>query len=61
MFLGINLYGANNIYLLLYSLWGGLITLLMLAVFFGFENGGFLHKLEEKFNIRKEEDHKDEH
>ena len=59
MVLGINLYGANNIYLLLFGLWGALITVAMLVVFFGFANGGFLHNYEEKIGIRDEEH--DEH
>jgi len=54
--LGINTYGFDNIYLFLWAAWAGFLVLLMALVFFGFENGGFLHKTEEKLGIHTVED-----
>ncbi len=53
--LDINTYGFDNIYLFLWAIWAGFLVLLMLLVFFGFESGGFLHNLEEKFGIHSVE------
>jgi hypothetical protein len=47
-------------YPMLWVCWVGFIALLMGIIFVGFDNGGFLHKLEERFNIRKEP-HDEEH
>ena len=46
--------GVLNIYVFMYFGWAGLIVLAMAVIFVGFDNGGFLHKLEERFGIKKE-------
>jgi hypothetical protein len=46
----------------MYFGWAGLIALAMAAIFVGFDNGGFLHKLEERFGIKQvpsDEEHHD--
>lgn len=45
--------GAWNWATLLFLGWAGLIAIVMIAIFFGFDNGGFLHRLDKKLGIRK--------
>lgn len=46
--------GFFNLPTLLWCGWAGFVVLLMAIIFVGFDNGGFLHKLEERFGIRNE-------
>ncbi len=45
--------GAWNWSALLFLGWAGLIVLIMAAIIIGFDNGGFLHRLDKRFGIRK--------
>lgn len=52
--------GIFNIYVFMYFGWAGLIVLAMAAIFVGFDNGGFLHKLEERFGIKRPKGDRDD-
>jgi len=41
--------------------WAGFLGVCMLACFVGFDNGGFLHKVEEKFGIFPKQPSDEEH
>ena len=45
--------GAWNWSALLFLGWAGIVVLIMFAIFIGFDNGGFLFRLDKKFGIRK--------
>ncbi len=45
--------GAWNWPALLFLAWVGIVGLVMLAIFIGFDNGGFLFKLDKRLGIRK--------
>ncbi len=45
--------GAWNWPALLFLAWAGLVVLIMFAIFIGFDNGGFLFRLDKKLGIRK--------
>ena len=47
--------GAWNWPLFLYLGAAGLVVLTMLIIFVGFDNDGFLHKLERRFGIKNKE------
>jgi hypothetical protein len=52
--------GFFNLPTLLWCAWAGTIALIMLAIFIGFDNGGFLHRLEERFGIFNAESKEDD-
>jgi hypothetical protein len=43
--------GFFSIPVILFCIWMGILAACMVAIFFGFDNGGFLHRLEERFGI----------
>ena len=45
--------GAWNWSALLFLGWAGLLVLIIFAIFIGFDNGGFLFRLDKKLGIRK--------
>lgn len=44
--------GAWNWPVFLWFGFAGLVSLVMLAIFLGFDNGGFLHRLDQRLKIR---------
>ena len=44
--------GAWNWSVLLFMGWAGLLALIVLAIFIGYDNGGFLHRFDRKLKIR---------
>ena len=44
--------GAWNWPLFLFLGWAGFIVFCMALIFIGFDSGGFLHRLEERFKIK---------
>lgn len=52
--------GFFNLPTLLWCAWAGFVALIMLTIFIGFDNDGFLHRLERRFGIRNAENPQDE-
>ncbi len=44
--------GVFNWPTMIYFAWAGFILFIMLMIFIGFDAGGFLHRLEERFGMR---------
>ncbi|PQV64616.1 hypothetical protein B1R32_104109 [Abditibacterium utsteinense] len=47
--------GFFNLPTMLWCAFAGFMLLVMLVIFIGFDNGGFLHKVERRFGIRNME------
>ena len=48
--------GFFNLPTMLWCAWAGFMLIVMAIIFVGFDNGGFLHRLERRFNIKPVDD-----